>query len=267
MVPLTPVQIEQVVLNLGLLVADAQPQPGVISITLQKPGQGFLLDVGDRFAAVIMVSGQGGVTGTEGIQTADMQKVLAEGDEAGVILSVVKSMVEQAHGRMDQLVAPTGLCVYRVCLPHLDVRSAVRDEDGQADNELDRYVSRWKVLLGGAGPEVDRLKRHLRRIGTVVMEKETVVSLLAHVESSPALDVIVVDKRILGLEADGLLKAMLKLCPRVGIVVLGQDPRREPSGLSSRIVFAPYGLGLERMIRALVEAKGLIHSAGPTAPA
>ena len=265
--PFTSAQIEQVVLNLGLLVADAQLKPGVIMITLQKPGPGHLLNVGERFVAVIMVSGGEGMSVSEINPAVVTGKILSQEDDVGVVLSVVNSMVEQAHGRMDRFVAASGFCLYRVCLSHLDVRSEVRDEDGRADSALDHYVARWKVLLGGAGPEMKKLKRYLERLGAVVIEKDTVVSLLAYFESLQALDVIVVDKHILGLEADGLLKAMLKLCPQVGVVVLCHDPRQEPAGSSSPIVFAPYGLGPERIIRSLVEAKGQARSADSTATA
>ncbi len=259
-VPLTSAQIEQVVLNLGLLIVDFQPKPGTIMITLDKPGQGHLMNVGDQFAAVIIISGAGTLNGNDVIKIADMEKAPTEGDEAGVILSVVKSMVDQAHGRMDQFMAPTGLCVYRICLPHLDVRENAYADDSQITDAFDHYVSHWQILLGGTGNEINVLKRHLKRVGTVIMEKETIVSLLAYVESYQTLDVIVVDKRILGIEADGLLRAMLKLCPRMGIVVLCQDPQQEPAGLNSAMVFIPYGVGPERIIRAMVEAKGRVRS-------
>ncbi len=263
--PLTAVQIEQVILNLGLLVADAQAQPGLIMITLQKPGAEHLLNVGEGFAAVMTVSGGEGISVSEINPDSVANKILGQEDGFGVVLSVLNSMVEQARGRIDRFVAASGFCLYRVCLPHLDVRSAARDDDGRADSALDHYVASWKVLLGGASSEMEKWKRHLERLGAVVIEKETIVSLLAYFESSQALDGIVVDKHVLGLEADGLLKAMLKLCPRAGIVVLCNDPGQEPAESNSAIVFAPYGLDPERMIRSLVEAKGRACSADLTA--
>ena len=262
-VPLTSAQIEQVVMNLGLLLADIQRKPGRIRITLDKPGGDHLLDVGDHFAAVIIISGEGMATGKSDIENSDVKQLLGEGDEAGVILSVVRTMVEQARGRMDQLMAPTGLCVYRLCLPHLDVCHDSRDEDIWEAGDFDRYVSNWRVLLGGKGREMDMLKRHLERLGSVVTEKDTIVPLLANIETCQALDGIVMDKHILGLEADGLLKTILKLCPRVGIVVLCQAPEQEPSGLSSAVVFIPYGVSRDRIVRAMVEAKGRSRSVNP----
>lgn len=262
--PFTPVQVEQVILNLGLLLADAQARAGTMTITLQQPGAGQLLDVGDRFAAVIMVSAAAGPEGRDALPPAVSGATLAAGDELGVILSVVNSMVEQAGGRVDQFVASAGVCLYRVCLPHLDVRGAEDAEDGPIGGELDRYVARWRVLLGGSGPELEKLQRRLERRGASVVTKANVVSLLAYFEASQAPDAIVVDKRILGLEADGLLKAMLKLCPRVGVVVLCHDPSQEASELSSLVVFAPYGLDPERLVRAMIEAKGQSLAAGPT---
>jgi hypothetical protein len=266
-VPLASAQIEQVVLNLGLLVADAHPQPGTVMLSLQKPGPSHLLDVGDRFAAVIIVSAAEAAPDSAAAPLVEAETAAVPEDEVGVILSVVKSMVEQTRGRLDQFTASTGICLYRVCLPHLDVAGPVGGADDQADKTLERYLAGWKVLLGGAGSEIAGLKRHLERIGTAVIEKTTVVALLAHFESAQPLDAIVVDKQILGLEADGLLKAMLKLCPRVAIVVLCHDPRQEPAGLGPSIVFVPYGLGQQQMLRALVDAKGQVRLSNAAPPA
>ncbi len=263
--PLTAAQVEQVVLNLGLLTADAQAKPGSIMISLHKPGQGHLLDVGNRFAAVILVSGEGSLPEAVELRPAGAVQASAPEDEGGVVLSVVNSIVEQAHGRMDRLTGPTGACVFRVCLPCLDLADADGEKDSQADRELNRYVLSWKFLLGGTGPELERWKRHLASIGAGLLEKRTLTALLADSDSCQALDVMIVDQGILGLEADGLLKALHKLYPRTGILVLGQNPIPESAGPGSRVAFAPYGFNRGQMAQALIEAKGKIRMAAAAA--
>lgn len=255
-VPLTARQIEQVILNLGLMAADALPHPGTVMITLSRPGKGHLLDVGNMFAAVIIISAELPERDAASSDFLKVDQTLSTGEEGGVILSVVKSLVEEARGRMDHLTGPEGLCLYRVCLPHLDMPTEEKEEL-QYSEELQSYVSGWNVLLAGSSNEMTMLEKYLKKLHADVVQKNNIMSLLATVESSQKLDAIVVDKRILGAEADGLLKAMFKLCSHAGIVVICRDPEQESGQLTSNIVFKPYDVNPDEILQGMVTAKGL----------
>ena len=59
-VSLSGLQVEQMVLNLGLVVAaNASSRPGVVHVTASRPKREHLLDVGDEFGAVIIMSASG----------------------------------------------------------------------------------------------------------------------------------------------------------------------------------------------------------------
>ncbi len=222
-VPLTPAQVEQVVLNLGLLAADAQLCPGTVTISLNRPGQGPLLDVGDQYAAVILISGESAPQTTLALPT---QSVVPVADADGVISSVVRTILEEAHGRLDQLSAAGGLCVYRVCLPHLDMHSD-KDQTGHLSaDQLIGLLAQWRILLAGTGRDLNMLETKLVNIGAQVDRKMNVVSILASVERTREWDVLVMEKSILGEDEGNLLKALRDLCPRLGIVILGQDPKQ-----------------------------------------
>ena len=251
-IPLAPAQIEQVVLNLGLLAADAQSQPGTVTISLHRPGQGHLLDVGNQYAAVILISGESASPAEGDLPT---QQVVPVTDEGGVISSVVRTIVEEAHGRLDQLSSADGLCIYRVCLPHLDARSDMNPAGRLTTDQITALLARWRVMLAGTSHELDVLEQKLLSIGAQVDRKANVVSILASVERTRELDVLVMEKVILGDDAHGLLKALRELCPQLGIVILGQDPKQTHWPEALGIVCMPHVSNPEHWLRSLVAAR------------
>ncbi|MDP2991110.1 MAG: hypothetical protein Q8O57_11175, partial [Kiritimatiellota bacterium] len=92
--------------------------------------------------------------------------------------------------------------------------------------------------------------------------KTNVVSILASVERTRELDVLVMEKSILGDDAHNLLKALRELCPRLGIVILGQDPKqaRWPEALG--IICVPRVSSPEHCLRHLIAARSAaVHAA------
>ncbi len=217
-VPLSTPQLVQVVLNLGLLVADAQP-PGTVRITLDRPGRGLLLDVGDAFAAVILLAGE---PAPDAVAAGD--RFVAVSDEGGVISSVVRSIVEEAHGRLDQLRAADGLCLFRICLPHLDTAAGSVDAAARALQHPAEVLSAWRVLVGGQGAAVDPVAAALSGCGARLTHKGDLVGVLAAVERDRAFELLLLDWGMLGAEAEGLVKAIRALAPGMGIALCGAPP-------------------------------------------
>ena len=71
------------------------------------------------------------------------------------------------------------------------------------------------------------------------------------------LDAIVLEKYLLGDEAEGLLRAVLKLYPGAGIVVLCEDPEQEGEALRRDVIFEKTHAGAARIARLMIEAKGM----------
>ncbi|MBI2440784.1 MAG: hypothetical protein HYV35_05365 [Lentisphaerae bacterium] len=265
-VPLAAAQIEQVVVNLGLLAADAQPHSGTVTISLNQPGQGRLLDVGAQYAAVILVSGESAPASARipleagraagGAETAlPSQPMTTVTDEGGIISSVVRSMVEQAQGRFDQMQAASGLCVYRVCLPHLDLRSDLEQAERLSLDRMAALLARWRVMLAGADNELEEVAAKLRNIGSNVERQTKVGSILASVEQTRELDALVMAKSLLGEDSRNLLKALRTLRPELGIVVLGPAPKHMHWPEELGIVFVPSGANPEHWFRSLLAAR------------
>jgi hypothetical protein len=97
-------------------------------------------------------------------------------------------------------------------------------------------------------------------MGVRVEALQDIVSVLAHVETERALDAVLLDRELLGQQAEGLLRAVAKLRPDAGIVVLCEDPDAEPEPRPRSVVFAAHMRDPARLIKSLLEAKALATS-------
>ncbi len=254
-ISLTPAQVEQVLLNLGLLAADAQPRPGTVMITLSPPGHEHLLAVDRRFAAVILISTHAPAAPETQHDFNTMEEAIPISDESGVIMSVVRSIVEEADGKIEHLTAPDGLSLYRICLPHLDTGERSDSGSDLPQNELSVYVSRWHVLAADSSGAMDVFLKGLRRLGSDVDKKKDIGAALASLESEKNLDAVIIERRMLGTDVGGLLHAFVRLAPNVGILVLCDDPEKEEAALRSLAVFERLDAGSQNLVRAMVDAK------------
>mgnify|MGYP001605367249 CR=1 FL=1 len=255
-VPLSGLQAEQVVLNLALVMADVADRAGTIRIVAGRPtSDDLLMNVSNEFAAVILISvGSAGPLAPAQQKAGPGNNVLT--DEAGVIQSVVRSLVEESGGSIEFLSTADGSNICRIILPYgaVETRSGVGEELAA---EIRSYISNWQVLLARPVRGHDYLDETLRQAGVAVERVDNVVSALSRVESGKPLHAIVFDKDLLGNEAVGLLRAMIKLCPSTGLVVLCDDPDREMQDLVNNVVFVSRRTDPARIVKVLVEAKTL----------
>jgi nitrogen-specific signal transduction histidine kinase len=252
-VALTGLQIEQVVLNLGYLCADALNEPGLLRITAGKPDTSHLLNVGNQFAGVLVLSAMRSPAAVPPGDAAASESLR----ESGVILSVLRSMIEEAGGTLDCMKSPDGSPVYRVALPYGNLPWRKEDSE-QSLRDLAAYIARWSVLQAAAPSHYhSQIERRLRELSVNVTHADNVMSALALIEKLPQLDGIIVDKNLLKNESEGLLRAMVKLCPGAGIVALSDNPQTEPPALAADIIFLPSHADPNNIILSLVEAKNL----------
>lgn len=249
-VALTGVQIEQVVVNLGWLAAEAAPAPAVMRIALSKPGSDYLSSVGSKFAVVVLVT----TANLEG--TTDV--VLHEAATApGIIQSIIQTVIEDIAGKLDILTGADGTPIYRVALPPGTVFSESSEENPELSAELKAYIQEWNILLARPDGEYRLLDARLDELRIEAERVDSIISALACVEKDENLDAIIVDKNLLGPESQGLLKAIVKLHPAAGIVVLSEDPAAEDEGLSADVAFVHKKSGPDAILTSIIEARTL----------
>jgi hypothetical protein len=113
------------------------------------------------------------------------------------------------------------------------------------------------VLLARDTREHDYVEEELRGMNVSVERVDNVMSALARIEKGHGLQSIVIDKNLLGDESDGLLRAIMKLCPKTGLVVLCEDPEIEPQDIMTDVVFLSRRANPAKIIKGMVEARGL----------
>ena len=261
-VSLSGTQVEQIVLNLGLLAADAVGAPGVLKVSLGLPGPKAFFNVGDGFGVVILVTAgtQDTVPASDSGETA----VMDVSRESGVIQSVIHSMIEEAGGLLYNLTAPDRTVIYRVALPRR--MFAAQEQVAGIPDDVKAYLSHWGVLFARPARAYGALDRRLTDLGVRLTTVDNVISALARIEEDKNIDVMILDKYLLGQEAKGLLKAILKLQPTAGIVVLCDDPASESEGLAPDVIFVEAHADPNKAIVSLVEARNLALRRKPTRP-
>jgi len=252
-VALSPLQIEQVVLNLGWLVTDACLAPGILEIEAGRPGTDALFQVQDRFAAAIFVSAR--QSGSESPRPFAL--VAAEDTDAGAIQSVIRSIVEEAGGRLERLAGTGGMPAYRVCLPR-GAPSSGGETVSPFPLELGSYIAEWAILIGGpGGPRQDRLAKRLADMGARPEAVQDIAAALGRIEAQRNLDALILDERMLGEEATAVLKAILRLRPAAAVVVSSENPDALLDELAGRVVVVPDAADPNRILAGLIEARSL----------
>jgi signal transduction histidine kinase/CheY-like chemotaxis protein len=257
-VGLTGIQLEQAIFNLGLLVADAYGEPATLRIDVSKPDASYLLNVGDAYAGVILIRGASG----KGDSVPQIPRTASR--ETGVIQSVIQSIIEESGGKLDGLTGMEGGPLYRIALPYGDVLGGEEDI-ANLPSELGPYIAHWSILMAAAGDTQRVLQKRLEEFGAKVDRVGAIVAALARVEESGKLDAIVLDRSILGHECSALLRALLKLRPSAGVVVLGEPPEVDGPSLTSDVVFVSPAAGPSKIIFAMVTAKSLAARRKPPA--
>jgi len=259
-VSLSGIQIEQIVLNLGLLAADVVGTPGILKVSVGQPGAKALFNVGSRFGAVILITA--GTQDSISFSEPGDNTVVDVSRESGVIQSVIHSMIEEAGGTLYNLTAPDRTIIYRVALPRRTF--AAKEQVTGLPDEMKAYLSSWTVLFARPARSYGVLDRRLTELGVRLTSVDSVISALARIEEDKNIDVMILDKYLLGQEAKGLLKAILKLQPMAGIVVLCDDPASESEGLSPDVIFVEAHADPNKAIVSLVEARNLALRRKPT---
>lgn len=256
-VVLTDIQVEQVVVNLGLMASDELDKPGVLHIRVREPSVDPLMNMGEEAAAVALISAYGTQPDLSDIMVHPEAQTTTE--ESGVIQSVVRSMVEEVGGRVDVIVTPGNHRSFRVSLPPFSTSDHRMSAIASVPEELRMYLASWKVLLAVSEREgFKNIEQYLKEIGMAVTVAEDIVSALQHVEADRELSAIVCDRRVLGEEADALLRAIIKLRPRAGLVVLCNAPESMLASLKSDIVFETLNVAPETILQALLHAREMV---------
>ncbi len=242
-------QVEQLVLNLGLLVADAMAKPGTIAVSL-LPSESGSSQTDDDFACVLHIGGEDASRPLEQPATPNGSK-----ETTGVILSVIRSMLEETGSKLESLTTHRGTPLYRVLLAQ---GQSVSERHGTAagiPEELSAYIAHWSIVVAKHERSYAELDARLLEIGANVQRVHDIMSALGRLDSDETLDAMIVDENLLGPESRALVRAMLKIRPATALVVLGEDDTPKADDLTDEVVLVPAHASSDRILMALIDAR------------
>lgn len=250
-VPLTGIQIEQVVLHLSMLAADTISTPGTISISTGKPSDMTAVMTDNKYAAAILIGARGSDNDTDIHHVVNSHEV-----ESGVILSVIRSMLDEASCKLEQRIDPNGCFIFQVSMPLSTVASA-GNETAELSLDLEAYIADWTVLVAVPAAPKETLCRRLDDLGITSIKVDNITSTLAHIEEDTELDAIILDEALLSQEVRGLLKAIIKIRPTAGLVVLCDSKASVIHELATNVSFESKQSSANKILMSMIEAKNL----------
>lgn len=246
-VPLDGNQVEQILVNLGLEASQPIETPGRIELSLSPGAWGR----NEPVQAIIDVAAHPPASDPEVVHSHRVVEV----EDAGVIESVVRSVLEGVDGSMEIRAHHDGRHAYHLCIPTLSAARSRRTAEAGLRADLARRVQGWQVLLArpreaGQGA----LEQRLTALGIQLESATDLVVVLGRMETSFPFQAMILERRLLGDTAEALIAAMVKLQPATGLVVLCDEPEDEPDDLQRTVVFVAGTAGEDAVIRALIKA-------------
>ena len=251
---LTVTQLEHIIQSLGLQATETYGKEGVLTIQLSAPSEAGLCQTPQPSAGVVIVA----PTDIASVPPDELH--LRKPGSIRLLESVVASMLEQVDGTLECFTAPGGIPVYRVSLPHASADD-IAEQSEDLPLGLEAYVAGWHVLVckKEGPPARSQLEHVLRECQVTAESTSSVVDALARIESGTDLGAIIIHGEILGPEPEGLLRAITKLCPQAGLVVL-DDQENDTHPLASDVVFVPAKAHPVQAVRAMIEARSLARA-------
>lgn len=247
-------QIEQIVLSLGLLAREQCERSGRVFVRLTRPEGGALPAEEHRFEACIDIAAVEG--DRQWVDVVAEQAVTIEA--SGLIECVVRSLIEEAGGRFECYATQHGHHRYRFWLAGVEAANDRHTWLEGVPAPVLSAASTWRVLMARSQEACDRnLAEHLLGLGMRVDRVTDVTTALRSVEAETSYEAMVVDRSLLGGEALGLLKAILKMRPSLGLVVITDSPGSLQERLGDEIVVASSTASPSLLLQALWRAQEL----------
>jgi len=252
-IPLSGIQIEQTALNLGLFASDALERPGVLRLTARKPTPEMSLDLPPATAAILVIE----ATLESPPPTPQALPPMRSPDdsEGGMILSVVRAIIEECGGRLDTARPAPNHRLFRVAFPLVAETTWPASDERPRTSDLLEGMKLLLAIHPERGAHVSALLRGPAK-ADVRAEVHDPVALLVEAERQTDLDVILVEQALIGAEMDAFLRALMKLRPRTGLLLL-TDGKLPPQPAVRNAIFIPLQSSFDDLARGILEAKGL----------
>ena len=249
---ITASQIEHIIHGLGMLAAESYNQTRTITIQLMKPTVTGIAHLNGVYSGIIIIT----PTRIDDIDYATLRT--RDNDSVKTIESVVTSILKQSGGNLDCFVSPSGIPLYRICLPQATT-DQIRTQQENLPIGLEAYISNWHVLLCKDKNPYKKIKTYMDHCNVNIEYSNSIIDTLSRIEHGSDLNAIIINGETLGHEYEGLLRAIIKLCPQAGLVVINKTESTNQS-ISKNVIFVPRTHSPAQIAQAMIEARTLARS-------
>ena len=245
---ITGLQVEHIVLGIGMLSTDIYNKDRKLSIQLSPHTDAGICHAEEDCAAVLII------TPTDIGKLKENTLTACPTTTTGTIQSVVSSIIKQCGGKMECF-SSDGIPLYRILLPHASLEQ-IDSQQATLPLGLEAYIEGWKILLCNKNNKFGKtLVQYLNDCKVETMFTHSIVEVLTAIEHSKNLHAIIIQASTLGSDQDGLLRAINKLCPTVGIVVIDNNAAPEPHSSIPAVIRVPHSYSPAHIAQAMIEAR------------
>jgi len=251
-VNIPPIQIEHLVQSLGLATIDSTTSSPVLSIRLSKPDAAQHARLQAPVAAVLTIS-------PAPLQDHHNLPAAQDMASAGVIPSVISTLLQQSGGLLERYTGTDGRSFYQALLPEADPATLTTESADALVLGLAAYAVNWHILIDEDIEGADGCILYLNNAGIRTLHARGITHILGAIENEDRLDAMALRASVLGDDQRSLLKAIFKLTPKTGIVL--QQARAGEAAAMPGVVYVPEPVTPDQLLHAMIEARSRIRTA------
>lgn len=243
-------QLEQIVVNLGSMAAEAFSKPAKLVLWAAPLASRETAQADIRIGLTVVES-----HAPFCVPDPNHGEVV---DDPGIIQSVIASLLDDVGGTFTTRRDAGDHRRYEFRVPARSQKLSNLPVQVEIPQSVRSMVGEWNLLLARpSGEGTAEVQEQLQAMGATVESVGDLVAALARVEASHPYQAILIDQYLLGGQANHLLKTILKLNPSIGLVVLGDMPLTADPELKQHIVFEPLSASTNVLVNALWRAQEL----------
>jgi len=244
-------QVEQLLVNLGLLVYREAEAEGRIHLEVQPAAH--LERMGENGGPGVWVH----ISSRNGVASDDELKWNALNvSNRGALEYILRTMVEKVGGKLAMYIAEGERRRYQLYLPEFCPSGNETALASRTAVPASAEPSRWAVLLVCPNLRHRReVERRLRSLGVELIWTDDLTSALEVVEKRKVLTAVVFEQALLGEELEGALRVVLKLQPAAGLLVLDGAPDDLPEEVRGEVVVGDGQAGPDTILQWLIRAR------------
>ena len=247
---LTGSKLEQVILNLGIIVADLLGQPGTLFINANPIPDDSPQTLQERCASIITICAS--EDNSPQIQTPNTTNVH---NNPGVILSVIRSLIMELGGSLESVNIANRQHAFKICLPHGQMIIKTATTSNLPEQFADHIIN-WPIILATSDEKYNYLETTLLAYKVQVAKVSNIINLLGKIETKESsFDILIFDEQLAENETETVLKTITKLCPDMKVLLLAEAPSRQAVNISPNITFVNENSTPDKIIMKMIEIK------------